>query len=54
MSKLKADKCPKCKLALSRHDTNRISIRVGNGSRGQGVFKNYHLSCYQELTDVVS
>ena len=47
MSKLKHSICPKCSKMIGRHDAARVSVKVARGSRGQGVYKCYHLRCYQ-------
>ena len=47
MSKFKHSICPACNKQIERHDTKRISRKVAKGSSGQGVFKEYHLTCSQ-------
>lgn len=49
MGKYKMAICPKCGKKINRHDANRANIKVGQGSNHQGVFKNYHLTCFQEI-----
>ncbi len=48
MRKLKAATCPICSKPVNRHDSNRIKLKVADGSKGQGINKHYHLKCYQE------
>lgn len=48
MPKLKASRCFVCTRPLQRHDVKRVNIKVGKGSRGQGVFKEVHLACSQQ------
>ena len=51
MSKLKIATCPKCGKKIKRHDALRVSVRVAEGSTGQGVYKDVHLACSQEDKD---
>ncbi|KKN72633.1 hypothetical protein LCGC14_0408750 [marine sediment metagenome] len=47
MVKMKASICPECRKSIQRHDANRINVKVADGSNGKGVYKEYHLNCYQ-------
>jgi len=46
MPKLKAVRCHYCSKPIQRHDTKREKLRIASGS-GQGVYRYYHLKCYQ-------
>lgn len=48
MSKMKTANCYICGKAIGRHDPNRITVKVGKGSNGQGVYRAVHLECSQE------
>jgi len=51
MPKLKEARCVICKNRILRHDALRVSIKVGQGSNRQGVYKLAHLKCVQETND---
>ena len=48
MPKLKTARCIICKTLIKRHDANRVTLKVGPGSDGQGVYKEVHLVCSQK------